>query len=308
MTPMIEGLHHVTAIAGGAVRNNAFYTGTLGLRRVKTTVNFDDPGVYHLYYGDESGLPGTVMTCFPYEGAKRGRRGRGEVSVTAFSVPRGSLTEWRARLERERVPGLVQDVRFDAPRLVVEGPDGECLALVEGDDARAPWTGGAVDGGMAIRGLHSVTLRLAEAGPTAELLSALGYRETGREGRVTRLSLPTGNGSGTIDIDTAPAPPAEQGAGSVHHVAFAVPDLAVLESLRAELVAAGIRATPPVDRTYFRSVYFRSPGGVLFELATDGPGFTRDESLGTLGQSLKLPGQHEHLRERLARTLVPLAG
>ena len=307
MAHPVEGIHHVTSLASSAVTNNAFFTRLLGLRRVKKTVNFDAPDVYHLYYGNEIGSPGTAMTYFPFEGAARGRRGSGEVSVTAFSVPPGSLPAWEDRLSRAGLSGLGRDRRLGEERLRFEGPDGEGFALVEIDDARAPWSDGPVAPDMAIRGFHSVSLRLADAGPTAELLHFMGYHEDAREGSLTRFALPDSNGAGRVDIEVVEALPAGQGAGSVHHVAFAVPDRAAEEAMRTALIAEGLNVTPPIDRDYFWSIYFRSPGGVLFEIATDGPGFTRDEEAGHLGEALKLPRQHEHLRARLETgQLVPL--
>ncbi|TCO73387.1 VOC family protein [Rhodovulum euryhalinum] len=306
MAQPVEGLHHVTSLATSAVANNAFFTGTLGLRRVKKTVNFDAPDVYHLYYGDETGTPGTVMTYFPYERAQRGTRGTGEISVTAFSIPEGSLRAWQTRLEGAAVAGLSRDTRFGETRLEFEGPDGERFALVERADGRTPWTGGGVDAGMAIRGFDGVTLRLAETGPTADLLRCLGYEESAHEGTLTRFSLSESNGAGIVDLETVSAPPAGQGAGSVHHVAFAVPDDAAQKALRAALTRAGMQVTPQIDRDYFQSIYFRSPGGILFEIATNAPGFTRDEDPAHLGEALKLPRQHEHLRPRLERDLADI--
>ncbi|MGC9418071.1 MAG: VOC family protein [Rhodovulum sp.] len=306
MARQVEGLNHVTSLASSAVANNAFFTGMLGLRRVKTTVNFDAPEIYHLYYGNELGTPGTVLTYFPYEGAKRGRRGTGEISVTTYSVPEGSLEAWHARLSEAGVAGLSREPRFGETRLGFEGPDGERFALVERSDERAPWTGGGVGGDMAIRGFDGVTMGLADAGPTAELLRFLGYEEIAREGTATRFALPESNGAGLVDLETMSAPPAGQGAGSVHHVAFAVPDRGAQDNLRGKLTEAGFRVTPPIDRDYFWAIYFRSPGGVLFEIATDEPGFARDEAPAHLGEALKLPAQHEHLRAALERHLVPL--
>ncbi|MEX5727933.1 glyoxalase family protein [Rhodovulum iodosum] len=308
MRDQINGLHHVTALASGAVANNAFFTGTLGLRRVKKTVNFDAPDVYHLYYGDAAGTPGTVMTYFPFEGARRGRAGTGEVALTAFAVPVGSLDAWQRRLAAAKVAGLSQETRFGAPRLRFEGPDGEGLALVETEEARVGWTDDGLDARIAIRGFRGVTLRLAEAGPTADLLSLMGYEEAAREGSTTRYVRPGGNGADIVDVDVVAAPPASQGAGSVHHIAFSVPDRAAQQTVREGLIGAGFDVTPPIDRDYFMAIYFRSPGGVLFEVATDDPGFDRDEDPAHLGEALKLPRQHEHLRTRLEKDLVPLEG
>lgn len=301
---MIQGLHHVTTMASRAAANDAFWRGALGLRRVKATVNFDAPEVYHLYFGDASGSPGTVMTSFPFGPGPRGRRGAGEATETAFAVPPGSLEAWEARLGGRLV------ARFDEARLVVEGPDGEGVALVETADAREPWTA-TVPGDMAVRGFHSVTLTLRDAQPTAELLALMGYREEGREegseGTVRRMRV-DGNGADVVDLVEGPATWAAPGAGSVHHVAFGVPDRAAQAAVRARLAEAGVQATPAIDRDYFWAIYFRSPGGVLFEVATAEPGFARDEAPDALGTALKLPARHERLRDRLRASLEPLEG
>ena len=304
----IRGLHHVTSLASGAAENNAFFTRVLGLRRVKKTVNFDAPDVYHLYYGDAAGTPGTVMTYFPFPRAARGRRGSAEVSVTAFSVPPGSLGAWEERLGTFGVTGIARDDRLGAGRVLFDGPDGERFALTETEgDARHPWTGGGIGADMAIRGFHGVELRLADPGATADLLRFMGYGETARRGDLLRMAVAGGNGADVIDIVTAPVlAPATQGAGSVHHIAFAVENRDRQREVRAALKDAGWQVTPPIDRDYFWAIYFRSPGGVLFEVATDEPGFARDEPPEALGQTLRLPAQHEHLRSRLERSLEPI--
>lgn len=298
MIPHIQGLHHVTAFAGPAPENDAFFTETLGLRRVKTTVNFDNPYVYHLYFGDEHGTPGTVMTHFPDRKWKQGHRGTGEVAVTAFTVPRGSLDAWEKRLSdttRAEVFGEAQ-LRFP-------GPDGETLALVESDDSRTPWN--ALSDNMAIRGFHSVTLMLADPRPTLDLLTAMGYEEAGVEGTTTRLTMDAP--VGVIDIMAAPdMPKSVEGAGSVHHIAFATANDESLLKIREAVIDAGLKPTEVRDRNYFHSIYFREPGGVLFEVATMDIGFDADEPLETLGEALKLPGQHEHLRSELVKTLEPI--
>ncbi|MGR3480299.1 VOC family protein [Salipiger marinus] len=306
MPDTIKGLHHVTALASSAARNNAFFTGTLGLRRVKKTVNFDAPDVYHLYYGDEAGTPGSVMTYFPFPHARRGRAGSGEVSTTAFAVPEGTLDAWEARLGEAGVPGLERVNTFGENRLLFQGPDGDGLALVEADDDRAPWTGNGIGADTALRGFHSVELRLRDTGPTADLLGLMGYQEECRQGNVSRFVLPAHNGAGTVDLAQVDAPQADQGAGSVHHIAFAVDDRAAQLQIRQALTEAGAQITPVIDRDYFWAIYFRSPGGVLFEIATNEPGFDRDEDLAHLGEALKLPQQHAHLRADLERRLEPL--
>jgi len=308
MLDHIRGLHHVTAMANDARRNNRFYTRVLGLRRVKQTVNFDAPDVYHLYYADGMGTPGTVMTFFPFPDSGPGVAGAGEAGLTSFSVPDGALPFWRERLHNA---GEVRtDTAFGEDRLLFRGPDGERLALVErSGDARAPWTGNGVGEGEAIRGFHGVTLTLRDARATAELLTLMGYSEEAGEGRLTRFRRPGGNGADVVDIETAPdAPLARLGAGSVHHVAFAVENRAAQLEVRRALTEAGFGITPVIDRDYFYAIYFRTPGGVLFEVATNEPGFARDEDPAHLGETLKLPAQHAHLRPILEKHLEPLEG
>jgi len=308
MLTQIQGLHHVTSIASGAQENNDFFTKVLGLRRVKKTVNFDAPEVYHLYYGDEMGTPGTVMTYFPFPNARRGRPGAGEVSVTGFAVPTGSLDWWADRLQLFGVKGLAKETRMGAQRLRFQGPDGDGFALIEAEDSRAPWTGNGVGADHAIRGFHSTDLRLKDQGATAELLHFMGYEKTETMGDVSRYVRPGGNGADTIDIETLPgAAPAHQGAGSVHHLAFAVEDRAAQIAVRQSLLDTGWQVTPVIDRDYFWAIYFRTPGGVLFEIATNEPGFARDEAPASLGRDLRLPRQHAHLRDVLeAKYLEPI--
>ena len=308
MINQIKGLHHVTSLASSASKNNAFFTDALGLRRVKKTVNFDAPDVYHLYYGDEKGAPGTVMTYFPFPHAARGRRGAGEVGTTSFAVPEGSLKAWADRLTEKGVTDLGQDTRFGENRLIFTGPDGDAFALVEANDNRAPWTGNGVDEDLAIRGFHSADMRLRDEGASAELLKFMGYEEVDRQDNVIRFAVPDGNEANVIDIETLPgAGYAGQGAGSVHHIAFAVENRARQLEVREALLDTGYQVTPVIDRDYFWAIYFRTPGGVLFEIATNEPGFDVDEDTAHLGEALKLPSQHAHLRERLERQLEPIA-
>lgn len=306
----IKGLHHVTSLASDARRNNAFFTDVLGLRRVKQTVNFDAPDVYHLYYGDEHGTPGTVMTYFPFPQAARGRPGTGEVGTTVFAVPEGALGYWQDRLVRLGVAGVGMLQRLGQTWLTFVGPDGDQFALVEAaGDSRPGWTGNGIPGDVAIRGFHGATMRLRTAAPTQELLQFMGYQTVDSDGSVTRLARPGGNGADMIELETQPgAGPAAQGAGSVHHIAFAVPDRAAQLEVRKALMDTGYQVTPVIDRDYFWAIYFRTPGGVLFEVATNEPGFDRDEDTAYLGETLKLPRQHEHLRAALRRHLPPLEG
>ena len=308
MLTQIQGLHHVTSMAGDARANNDFFTRTLGLRRVKKTVNFDAPDVYHLYYGNGAGTPGTVMTYFPFPNIAKGRAGAGEVSVTAFAVPRGALDYWRDRLAAANAGPLGESTRFGERRLDFTGPDGDAFALVETDaDTREPWTGAGVPDNVAIRGFHSVSLRLRDTGATGELLRFMGYAPVDKAGGIERLAVAGGNGAGVVDLETvASADPARLGAGSVHHVAFAVPDEAAQLDVRKALVDTGHAVTPVIDRDYFRAIYFRTPGGVLFEVATNDPGFDRDEEPAHLGEALKLPSQHAHLRAYLEEHLPEL--
>ena len=308
MLDQIKGLHHVTSMAKDARRNNGFFTGELGLRRVKKTVNFDAPDVYHLYYADEFGTPGSVMTYFPFPNIGKGRRGVGEVGVTLFAVPEGSLGYWKERLGKGGVTGLESETSFGENRLRFDGPDGDGFALVEAKgDERAPWVKGGVPEDEAIRGVHSASLRLRDAGATEELLKFMGYEDVDQSGSVKRLAIKNGNGANVIDIETLPgAAFADLGAGSVHHIAFAVEDRARQLEVRKALIDTGYQVTPVIDRDYFWSIYFRTPGGVLFEVATNEPGFDRDEDTAHLGEALKLPSQHAHMRDYLEKHLQPL--
>lgn len=308
MLTQIKGLHHVTSMARDAAENNDFFTQKLGLRRVKKTVNFDAPDVYHLYYADEVGTPGSVMTYFPFPNAVRGRPGTGEVSTTVFAVPEGSLDFWQQHLAGQGVTGMQRVKLFGEKRLTFQGPDGDGFAVVESaDDQRAPWTNGGVSADEAIRGFHSVSMRLQDSGATAELLKFMNYEEIEQAGNVRRFAVNGGNGADIIDVETLPlVTQARQGAGSVHHVAFAVENREAQLEVRKALLDTGYHVTPVIDRDYFWAIYFRTPGGVLFEVATNEPGFDRDEDTKHLGEALKLPSQHEHLRPWLEQNLQPI--
>ena len=305
----IKGLHHVTSMAGDANENNAFFTSTLGLRRVKKTVNFDRPEVYHLYYGDEVGTPGTVMTTFPFGQMPRGKRGVGEVGETEFAVPKGSLAYWAARLSGRGVTALEQDEFLGEARLRFDGPDGDGFALVEGDArGRTPWTGADVPEDAGILGFRGARFKLTDAAATGELLAFMGYQKADTDGAVTRYVMEGGNAADTIDLEELPnANDAKQGAGSVHHIAFAVEDRAAQLDVRKALLDTGYQVTPVIDRDYFWAIYFRTPGGVLFEIATNEPGFDRDEDTAQLGQTLKLPTRYESNRATIEAYLPAIA-
>ncbi len=308
MIGQIKGLHHVTSMASDARQNNAFFTDVLGLRRVKKTVNFDEPSVYHLYYGDGVGTPGTVMTYFPFPHIAPGRHGTGVVGVTEFSVSKGALGYWKERLGAEGIGGLEEDNSFGEARLNFAGPDGDAFALVETSaDGRAPWTGADVPADVGIHGFRGARFALRDGGATGELLRFMGYEKADRVGTLTRYVIEGGNEANTIDIEELPDVEfARQGAGSVHHIAFAVENRAAQLEVRNALVDTGYAVTPVIDRDYFWAIYFRTPGGVLFEVATNEPGFDRDEDAAHLGETLKLPTQHEHLRKKLENFLQPI--
>ncbi|MEM6488130.1 MAG: VOC family protein [Pseudomonadota bacterium] len=312
MSHDIIGLHHVTAISGDAQANHRFYTQVLGQRMVKKTVNFDAPQVYHLYYADRTGTPGTVMTFFPFPGAQQGRVGRGQVTETFYVVPAGSLDYWAARLDAHGAQVLGRATTFGEERLIATDPEGLGLTLIARDgDPRAPWDGADVPADKAVRGFAGVAMGVAGEAATAEILTGLfGYARVGEEGagaaRRVRFEKP-GEPSGAVELVIDPAmPQGIEAAGTVHHVAFRVADRAAQARVQAAVGAAGHRVTPQIDRDYFYAIYFRTPEGILFEVATDEPGFDRDEPVEHLGEALRLPRQHEHLRGRLEQLLPPL--
>lgn len=307
----MSGLHHVTAIAGNARRNFDFYTRTLGLRFVKRTVNFDDPGTYHFYYGDKAGSPGTILTFFPWEHAAAGRGGVGQTSQTSFRVPLGSIGYWTQRFIEKGVAYQPLEKRFGETVLAFSDPDGMSLALVgvPGAENEPAWAANGIDAKSAIRGFHGVTLLLDSAEKTGAILTnVFGFKETGRDGSIIRY-VADGSAPGSIvDIYEAKGfMPGRQGRGSVHHVAFRAADDAEQAAMAQKLVAAhGMHPTEQKDRNYFRSIYFREPGGVLFEIATDIPGFAVDEPVESLGSALKLPAILETHRAEIEKVLPVL--
>jgi glyoxalase family protein len=311
MPHTILGLHHVTATVGAAQPDLDFCLNLLGMRLVKKTVNFDNHHVYHFYYGTERGAPGTIWTTFPYKGrgVLVGTKGFGQVVTTAFSVPSASMAFWRDRL---RAAGVgVEDIgpRFGDEVIRFDDPAGLWFELVASDrDARAPWTGNGVGPAEGIRGLHSVTLLVRRAAPTLELVTGvLGYTVVGESANRTRVAAGGDTPGHLIDIVEDPeADPAVNGLGTVHHVAMAIGSADEQLRLREELLSLGLRVTEVRDRCYFQSIYFREPGGVLFEVATITPGFTVDEDLATLGRDLKLPPWEEPERSAIEPHLEPV--
>jgi glyoxalase family protein len=307
----VPGLHHVTAISGRTRRNLDFYTRTLGLRLVKKTVNFDDPSTYHLYYGDEIGHPGTVLTFFPWEHAAAGRAGVGSTREIAFRVSADSFGYWTHRFVAHGVTHEPLATKFGERVLSFRDPDGLRLVLVGAADS-APstsWAGSDVPLEHAIRGFHGVTLLLEDKTATGAMLTTLfGYNEIGSEGAITRYRVADQEIGGTVDIHASPGfLKGRMGRGSVHHIAFRAKDDAVQADMaRRVREKHAIETTAQLDRRYFRSVYFREPGGVLFEIATDDPGFTVDEARDDLGTALKLPPFLEPRRSEIETALPPL--
>ena len=306
----ISGIHHMTAIAGDPQRNLDFYAGVLGLRLVKLTVNFDVPSTYHLYYGDEVGRPGTIVTFFPWPHMRRGRVGAGQFTATALSIPPTALEYWRARLEAHGVSCSGPVERFEETALAFEDPDGLPLELVahEGAEERPGWPQGSVPAEMAIRGIYGASaISLAPERTARVLTELLGFRELAREGGRTRYVAGQGGGGAILDlIEPQGTTPGIEGTGTVHHLALRVPDDEAQRQVHHEVAERGFRVTPVLDRQYFRSIYFRELGGLLFEIATDPPGFTVDEPAERLGSELRLPPWLEPRREELIRQLPPL--
>ena len=308
---MASGIHHVTSIASSARRNLDFYADTLGLRLVKKTVNFDDPSSYHFYYGDAAGHPGTILTFFVWEGATPGRLGIGEAQETVFAAPEGSISYWTQRLIEKAVAHDPPTKRFGETTLAFKDRDGTRLAIVgvKGIEANSGWSSGGVPAENAIRGFHSVSLLVAEAGPTAAILTdVFGFAPDGSENATLRYRAPGVTFGGVIDLRTAGEfLAARQGACSVHHVAFRATDDTQQQAMVRKLIQDhGRQTTDQKDRKYFRSVYFREPGHVLFEIATDPPGFAVDEPPQSLGAALQLPRFLEDRRAEIETELPRL--
>ena len=291
------GIHHITAIAGDPQRNLDFYTEALGLRLVKRTVNFDDPGSYHFYFGDNIGTPGTIMTFFPWPGARRGARGSGQVTTVSFSVPRNSMAFWKERLRATHVIAEEIEGRFGCNALRFLDPDGLQLELVASANEER-------SSARAVRGFAAPTLEVRNPEKTEKLLTEiLGFEFVAEENNRRRFRGSGSNASAEIDLVSSEAGFGQIAAGTVHHIAIRAADDDEQLKVREQLAARGLNVTPVIDRQYFHSIYFREPNGILFEIATDGPGFLIDEPADALGETLKLPPIYESKRNEIERVL-----
>mgnify|MGYP000535785595 CR=1 FL=1 len=310
MNDQISGIHHITAIAGAAQRNYDFYTGVLGLRLVKKTVNFDDPGTYHFYFGNETGTPGTILTFFPWTNVRRGTNGVGMATEIGYSVPADSLDFWANRFREKNISHDQVKERLGEKIIAFRDPDGLELFLVapEIKDTRSVWATNEVSADVATKGFHSITLLLRNKDATAKILTDIfGYRLLKQEGNRFRFITDAIDNANIVDIVEMPnGKPGHVAGGTNHHVAFRVKNDDILMQFREKIVAAGHSITPKIDRNYFFSLYFREPGGVLFELATDNPGFAVDENVSELGKNLKLPPQYEPQRTGIEKSLPQL--
>lgn len=306
----ILGLHHITAIASDAKCNYQFYTQILGLRLVKKTVNFDDPKTYHLYYGDEVGNAGTILTFFPWVGIGKGKAGAGMATSIGYSVHKESLGFWKESLKQHGIIHNDINEKFGEQYLSLQDFDGLNIDLIAGknNDERKPWQTVEVNATNALKGFHSVTLTLRNVKPTATILTdILGYELMEQQGNRYRFMTNTIDSANIVDVIESPNEPAGYGAaGTNHHVAFRVKDDDILMEFREKVLSKGLNITPKIDRDYFFSLYFREPGGVLFELATDNPGFTIDEPANELGRHLKLPQRYETSRAKIEAHLPAL--
>jgi len=303
------GIHHITAIATDPQRNLDFYTQVLGLRLVKRTVNFDDPGTYHLYFGDRTGRPGTIITFFPWPGARRGTRGTGQVVATSFAVRAQSIGYWNDRLKKEGVIAVEKFRRFDEEGVRFVDPDGLLLELIASahlDDVDLNFAGAAPDE-FAIRAFHAPTLDVQKAKSTERLLTIFGFDLIAKEGSRRRFASNQGSTSARVDIIERPNGQfGNIAAGTVHHIAFRAANEEEQLHWREQITDLGLHVTPVIDRQYFHSIYFREPNGILFEIATDGPGFAIDEAVEQLGRNLKLPKLLEPERKSIEQVLPPI--
>jgi glyoxalase family protein len=306
MTKRTSGIHHITAIVGHPQENVDFYAGVLGLRLVKQTVNFDDPGTYHLYFGDEDGKPGTIITFFPWAGARQGVIGDGQVGVTSYVVPKGAMAFWEKRLDKFKI-AYTKMHRFGEEYLEFDDPHGLHLEIVEREEGeKNSWQYGEITPDVAIKGFGGATLLSKQPEKTAELLeNVMGLEKIGVEGDLVRFRSSADIGN-VIDLKLTTIGSGQMGVGTVHHIAWrAIDDNDQLE-WQKYVAANGYGVTPVQDRNYFNAIYFREHGEILFEIATDPPGFAHDESQETMGEKLKLPAQYEQHREQIERSLIPI--
>ncbi len=305
----ILGLHHITAIAGDAQRNYNFYTKILGLRLVKKTVNFDDPQTYHFYFGDEVGTPGTILTFFPWKNVRQGKNGVGMATEIGYSIPKERLDFWKSRLGKFDIP-YEETERFGERQISFQDPDGLSLALIETkhQDQRNGFETAEIKSDVAIKGFHTVTLTLNNIKATAAILTEVfGYKQIESEENRYRYKTDAVDNAALVDlVETPGAPRGLNAGGTNHHVAFRVKDEEDLMAMRKKIVARGLHITEKINRDYFFSLYFREPGGVLFEIATDNPGFATDETVENLGSSLQLPDQYEAMRGQIEKGLPEL--
>lgn len=309
MNNLINGLHHITALASDAQKNVDFYLGILGLRMVKKTINFDAPDVYHLYYGDETGTPGSILTFFPYAGLVRGRKGGGQLTYSAFSIPSASLNYWTDRLTKNGIPFAGPYRRFDETYVRFEDFDGMGVELVANDvDKRAGWDNGKIPAAYSIRGFYTATLNELNIDRTVSLLTdVMQHKLLAEEQDLFRFEVGNGGPGSYVDVlRSAKDVRALQGAGSVHHIAFATDSQESQMEIREKLLSAGYHPTEVLDRNYFQSIYYREPGGILFEIATNPPGFSVDEPVAELGTALKLPEWYEPRRAKIEAGLPPI--
>jgi len=310
MENKILGLHHITAIASDAQRNYDFYTKTLGLRMVKKTVNFDDPQTYHFYFGDEAGTPGSILTFFPWINVRPGKDGAGMATEIGYSVPKDSLDFWKDRFEEKNVQHYQISEQFGERKLPFQDPDGLKLSLIETlhHDDRKGYGTSEVKDNVAIKGFHNVTLSLNNNAATADVLTEVfGYKKLKSEGNLTRYKTDTVENASIVDLLELPdLPRGNNAAGTNHHVAFRVKDEETLMAMREKVIQKGLQITEKINRDYFYSLYFREPGGVLFEIATDNPGFATDETVEELGTNLQLPDRYKGAREQIEKVLPEL--
>ncbi|KML41124.1 MAG: ring-cleaving dioxygenase [Bacillota bacterium] len=306
MNKATSGIHHISAIVGHPQENIDFYAGVLGLRMVKQTVNFDDPGTYHLYFGNNEGKPGTIITFFPWANAFQGEIGDGQVGVTSYAIPRGALEFWKDRFKKFKI-SYTMERRFSEESIRFQDPHGLVLEMVERDEGETNiWTFGGITPDVAVKGFAGATLYSSQPEQTAHLLkSVMGLERIGEEGEIIRFqsSAPIGN---IIDLKKTSGKRGRMGVGTVHHIAWRAEDDQDQLEWREYVRSNGYGVTPVRDRNYFNAIYFREHGEILFEIATDPPGFAHDESPGEMGEKLMLPEQYENMRDRIERKLIPI--